>query len=112
MKNRKLPIDQKRIYEIKIRLNLKEKQKLDQIIRETNNHAPDIFRMLLKKGKMPEAAVPVLDVQTYYQLRKLALNYNQYVKAIHQREITVMDRNMVSQLNSILEIIRHKISRS
>lgn len=112
MKSRKLPTDQKRIHEIKIRLNSKEKQKLDQIIHATNNHAPDIFRMLLNKGKVPEAAVPLLDIQLFYQLRKLALNYNQYLKAFHQGKITEIDRGIVIQLNSILETIRHKITRS
>lgn len=112
MKSKKLPTDQKRTHEIKIRLNSKEKKKLDRIISITNNHAPHVFRMLLCNAKVPEAAVPLLDVQTYYQLRKLALNYNQYLKAFHQGKITVIDRDVVIQLNSLLETIRHKISRS
>lgn len=112
MKSRKLPTDQKRIHEVKLRLNSTEKQKLERIIRVTNHHAPDIFRKLLSNGKVPEAAVPLLDVQTYYQLRKLASNYNQYVKAVHQGKITEIDRNVVIQLNSLLETIRHRISRS
>ncbi|WP_118194673.1 hypothetical protein [Albibacterium indicum] len=110
MKSRKLPTEQKRIHEIKIRLNSKEKQKLDRIISLTNQHAPDIFRKLLSNGKVPGAAVPLLDVQTYYQLRKLASNYNQYVKAVHQKKITEVDRNLGHELNMVLETIRRKIS--
>lgn len=111
MKSRKLHPDEKRIYEVKVRLNLKEKQKLDGIIRISNVHAPDVFRMLLMKGKLPDAAVPALDIQTYYELRKLAANYNQYVKAIHQSRITNIDWEIAKQLTDVLEIIRNKIRK-
>ncbi|MFD2598722.1 hypothetical protein ACFSQ3_07130 [Sphingobacterium corticis] len=112
MKKRKLHNDEKRVFEVKIRLNIGEKQKLEKIIDRTNSHAPDIFRKLLMKGKLPDASVPLLDIQTYYQLRKIGLTYNAYMKAINQARITEIDRNIGKQVSDILDTVQYKIRKS
>src|SRR5690606_33197661 len=109
--SRKLHPDAKRIYEVKDCLNGKVKTKRYGLIRISNLHAPDVLRLLLMKGKLPDAAVPALDIQTYYELRKLAANYNQYVKAIHQSRITNIDWEIAKQLTDVLEIIKNKIRK-
>lgn len=112
MKKRKLHPDEKRVFEVKIRLNIEEKQKLEQIIDRTSTHAPDIFRKLLMKGKLPDASVPLLDIQTYYQVRKIGVTYNAYMKAINQSRITEIDRQIGKQVSDILEIVQSKISKA
>lgn len=111
MNKRKLHPDEKRVFEVKIRLNIEEKQKLEQIIDLTNTHAPDIFRKLLMKGKLPDASVPLLDIQTYYQVRKIGLTYNAYMKAINQSRITEIDRHIGKQVSEILDIVQNKIRK-
>lgn len=109
MKEKKLPIEEKRIYEIKIRLNKKEKHKLDQVLTDCRTHAPDVFRRLLMKNNFPKAKSPMLDINTYYELRKIGVNVNQYVKAVHQSKLKEMDIAVLNELNSLLKILRFKI---
>jgi len=109
MKNRKIPNEDKRIFEVKIRLNRKEKDKLDQAMTTCQTHGPDIFRRLLMKNKFPEAKPPILDVLTYDQLRRIGVNLNQYVKAINQKKLTEMDPLIMEELTTLIRIIRTKI---
>lgn len=110
MKDKKLPIEDKRIYEIKVRLNRNEKHKLDQVLEECRTHAPDVFRRLLMKNNFPRAKSPMLDINTYYELRKIGINMNQYVKAIHQGSLTKMDQAVLDELTSVLKVLRSKIN--
>lgn len=109
MKNRKIALEDKRIYEIKIRLNRNEKQKLDQVLKECRTHAPDVFRRLLMKNNFPKAQPPLLDINTYYELRKIGVNMNQYVKAVHQGSLTTLDAAVLNELHSLLKILRSKV---
>lgn len=109
MKDKKLPIEDKRIYEIKIRLNTKEKERLDQVLTDCRTHAPDVFRRLLMKNSFPKAQSPLLDINTYYELRKIGVNMDQYVKAVHQGRLTAIDTAVINELSSMLKILRSKI---
>lgn len=109
MKKRKVPNEGKRIFEVKIRLNRKEKDKLDQVTAACQTHGPDIFRRLLMKNKFPDTKPPMLDVATYDQLRRIGVNLNQYVKAINQKKLTEMDLLVMQELTTLIRIIRTKI---
>lgn len=109
MKKRKVPIEDKRIFEVKIRLNRQEKDKLDQVMATCQTHAPDIFRRLLMKNKFPEAKAPMLDYDTYEQLRRVGVNLNQYVKALNQKKLTEVDRLVIQELTTLIRIVRTKI---
>lgn len=109
MKKRKVPIEDKRIFEVKIRLNRQEKDKLDQVMATCQTHAPNVFRRLLMKDKFPEAKPPMLDYATYDQLRRVGVNLNQYVKAINQKKLTEMDLLVMQELTTLIRIIRTKI---
>ena len=61
------------------------------------------------KAKTPEAITPILDVQTYQQLRKIGINFNQYVKAINQTRIAEIDNKVMNELYEILKLIKSKI---
>ncbi|WP_313367684.1 hypothetical protein [Sphingobacterium mizutaii] len=109
MKRKLLSKEEKRVFEVKVRLNIKEKRKLDTIVSLTQNNSPEVIRSLLMKEKMPEAIPPILDVQTYQQLRKIGVNFNQYVKAINQSRIAEIDGKTMKELYEILQIIKSKI---
>ncbi|MBE8714375.1 hypothetical protein [Sphingobacterium hungaricum] len=109
MKRKLLSKEEKRVFEVKVRLNIKEKRKLDTIVSLTQNNSPEVIRSLLMKAKMPEAIPPILDVQTYQQLRKIGVNFNQYVKAINQSRIAEIDGKTMKELYEILQIIKSKI---
>jgi len=105
-----MPLELKRIHVVKVRLNEIEKRKLDRITMESRTHAPDIFRSLLMKNKMPRPLAPIVDIQTYYQIRKIGANFNQYVKTIHQGRLTELDTKICLELSDLIKIIRHEIS--
>lgn len=109
MKNTKLPIDEKRTFEVKVRLNRMEKDKLDQVIQSSQTHAPDVFRSLLMKSKFPKAKPSLLDIDTYHQIRRIGVNWNAYVKAVHQGKLTEMDIAMRDELHQLLKILRTKL---
>lgn len=110
MKKKKLPLEDKRIYEVKIYLNRNERHKLDQVLEECRTHAPDVFRRLLMKNSFPKAQPPLLDINTYYELRKIGVNMNQYVKAVHQGRLNKMDQAVLDELTSVLKVLRSKIN--
>lgn len=110
MKRKILPPELKRIHVVKVRLNEMEKRKLDRITMESRTHAPDIFRSLLMKNKIPKPLAPILDIQTYYQIRKIGANFNQYVKTLHQGRLTELDAKIRLELSDLIQIVRHQIS--
>jgi len=109
MKRKLLSKEEKRVFEVKVRLNINEKRKLDTIVSVTQNNSPEVIRSLLMKAKTPEAIPPVLDVQTYQELRRIGVNFNQYVKAINQSRIVEIDNNVMNELYEILKLIKSKI---
>ena len=109
MKNTKLSIDEKRTFEVKVRLNRKEKDKLGQVIQSCQTHAPDVFRSLLMKNKFPKPKPPMLDYDIYDQLRRIGINLNQYVKAIHERKLSEIDRLLLQELTVLIRIVRTNI---
>ena len=109
MKRKLLSKEEKRVFEVKVRLNVMEKRKLDSMVKVSGKNSAEIIRSLLMKATVPEAPKPILDVQTYQQLRRIGVNYNQYVKAIHQRKLTVLDQSTIQELREIIQVVQSKI---
>jgi hypothetical protein len=101
--------EEKRVFEVKVRLNVLEKRKLDSMVKVSGKNSAEIIRSLLMKATVPEAPKPILDVQTYQQLRKIGVNFNQYVKAINQSRISEVDKSIMTELYAILQIVKSKI---
>jgi hypothetical protein len=80
-------------------------------VKVSGKNSAEIIRSLLMKATVPEAPKPILDVQTYQQLRRIGVNYNQYVKAIHQRKLTVLDQSIIQELREIIQVVQSKIYR-
>lgn len=110
MKRKLLSKEEKRIFEVKVRLNLKEKKKLDSLISLTNKNSPEVIRSLLLNAKIPDPIKPMIDLQTYQELRRVGVNLNQWVKAIHQSKISEMDKHVLHELYGILKIVKSKIN--
>jgi hypothetical protein len=109
MKRKLLSKEEKRVFEVKVRLNVLEKRKLDSMVKVSGKNSAEIIRSLLMKATVPEAPKPILDVQTYQQLRKIGVNFNQYVKAINQSRISEVDKSIMTELYAILQIVKSKI---
>ena len=111
MKRKLLSKEEKRVFEVKVRLNTKEKEKLESMVQVSRKNSAEVIRSLLMKGHVPEAPLPILDMQTYQELRRIGVHYNQYVKAIHQRKLTVLDQSIIQELREIIQVVQSKIYR-
>src|SRR5690606_35755045 len=102
MKRKLLTKEEKRVFEVKVRLNVKEKRKLESMVKVSEKNSAEIIRSLLMKAMVPEAPKPMLDMQTFQELRRIGVNYNQYVKAINQSKLTDIDKVTKTELYQIL----------
>lgn len=109
MKRKLLSKEEKRVFEVKVRLNVLEKRKLDSMVKVSEKNSAEIIRSLLMKATVPEVPKPMLDIQTYLQLKKIGVNYNQYVKAINQSRISEIDKSIMTELYAILQMVKSKI---
>lgn len=109
MKRKLLSKEEKRVFEVKVRLNFKEKSKLESMMKVSEKNSAQVIRSLLMKAKIPDAPKPMLDIQTYQELRRIGVNYNQYVKAINQSRISEIDRSILTELYTILQMVKSKI---
>lgn len=111
MKRKLLSKEEKRVFDVKVRLNFKEKEKLESLVKVSEKNGAEIIRSLLMKATVPEAPKPMLDIQTYLQLKKIGVNYNQYVKAIHQSRISEIDNAIKNELYELLKTVKLKINK-
>lgn len=111
MKRKLLSKEEKRVFEVKVRLNIKEKKKLESLMKVSEKNSAEIIRSLLMKATVPDVPKPMLDIQTYLQLKKIGVNYNQYVKAIHQSRISEIDNAVKNELYEILKTVKIKINK-
>jgi hypothetical protein len=109
MKRKLLSKEEKRVFEVKVRLNIKEKKKLESLMKVSEKNSAEIIRSLLMKATVPDVPKPMLDIQTYLQLKKIGVNYNQYVKAINQSRISAIDKSIMTELYAILQMVKSKI---
>lgn len=111
MKRKLLSKEEKRVFEVKVRLNFKEKKKLESLMKVSEKNSAEIIRSLLMKATVPDVPKPMLDIQTYLQLKKIGVNYNQYMKAIHQSRISEIDNAVKNELYEILKTVKIKINK-
>ena len=111
MKRKLISKEEKRVFDVKVRLNVKEKRKLESLVKVFEKNNAEIIRSLLMKATVPEAPKPMLDIQTYLQLKKIGVNYNQYVKAIHQSRISEIDNAIKNELYELLKTVKLKITK-
>lgn len=101
--------DEKRDIQIVVKLNKAEYRRLHQLMAFAETNASEVVRQLVFKERLLKPRTPILDAQTYTQLKRIGNNLNQYVKAVHQTKTTHMDRQIVVELQETLELIGERI---
>lgn len=102
-------IDEKRSIQIVVKLNKGEYMKLRELMAYAELNASEVVRQLVFKQRILRPRTPLLDAQTYTQLRRIGNNLNQYVKAVHQTQISHIDRRILVELQETLEVVGKKI---
>jgi len=102
-------IDEKRNFQIVVKLNKGEHMKLRELMAYAEQNASEVVRQLVFKQRILKPRTPLLDAQTYTQLKRIGKNLNQYVKAVHQTQISHIDRQILVDLQETLEIVGKKI---
>lgn len=101
--------DEKRDIQIVVKLNRSEYMQLRNLMAYAEKNASEVVRQLVFKQRILQPRTALLDAQTYTQLRRVGNNLNQYVKAVHQTQISHIDRQILTELQDTLEIIGKKI---
>jgi len=102
-------IEEKRDIQIVVKLNRAEYMQLRKLMTYAETNASEVVRQLVFKQRLLKPRTPLLDAQTYTQLRRIGNNLNQYVKAVHRTEISQIDRQILIELQETLEIVGKKI---
>jgi hypothetical protein len=102
-------IDEKRDIQIVVKLNRDEYLQLKGLMEYAEKNASEVVREIVFKQRLLKPRTPLLDAQTYTQLRRVGNNLNQYVKAVHQTRISHIDRQILIELQETLEAVGKKI---
>lgn len=101
--------EKKRDIQIVVKLNQAEYKRLLELVAYTETNTSEVVRQLVFKERLLKPRTPILDAQTYTQLKRIGNNLNQYVKAVHQTKITHMDRQIIMELQETLELIGERV---
>lgn len=102
-------LDEKRRVQIVVKLNKGEYMQLRELMAYAEQNASEVVRQLVFKQRILKPRTPLLDAQTYTQLRRIGNNLNQYVKAVHQTQISHIDRRILVEIQETLEVVGKKI---
>ncbi len=104
--------DEKRNIPIAVKLNQSEHKKLVELMEYAESSASEVIRQLVFKKRILKPKKSAIDVQTYTELRRIGNNLNQYVKQIHQRKISEIDRSFLRQLQELLNDVSKRLLES
>lgn len=104
--------DEKRNIPIAVKLNQSEHKKLVELMEYAESSASEVIRQLVFKKRILKPKKSVLDAQTYTELRRIGNNLNQYVKQIHQRKISDIDKAFLERLQEMLNDITTRLLES
>ena len=104
--------DEKRNILIAVKLNQSEHKRLVELMEYAESSASEVIRQLVFMKRILNPKKPVLDVQTYTDLRRIGNNLNQYVKQVHQRKISEIDRAFLENLQGLLNEVSKRLLES
>ena len=104
--------DEKRNIPIAVKLNQSEHKRLVELMEFAESSASEVIRQLVFKKRILKPKKPILDVQTYTELRRIGNNLNQYVKQVHQRKISEIDRAFLENLQELLNEVSKRLLES
>jgi len=86
----------------------KEEEYLAQLMAYSNQSAAEVIRELVFKGRILQPRIPVLDQQTYGELKRIGNNLNQIAKKLHMERYPGNVEYTIEELKSKLDyIIQH-----
>ena len=91
--------ENKRSLKFTFRLNEKEVIKLDLLAEQCGETAAYVVREKLFKGEFPVPKTPLIDSNTYLELKKIGVNLNQIAKQVNSG---ILPTNIYSKLNDLL----------
>lgn len=84
----------------------KELARLDDLAAAYGVTVGEYCRLKALGGKMPKPPVPLINVEKYQELSRLAGNFNQLLKAIHAEKITCVDEFLIEDIAKNIEGLR------
>ena len=102
-------IDEKRSIQIVVKLNKAEYKKLLEFKEYYEKTASECVRYLVFNPKPMPPKKAKVDVECVFQLKKLGINFNTYLKKIHQGELKNVDLGLSKEIISLLKEIQRSI---
>ena len=99
----------KRNIRFTFRLNEREEKWLDHLTSYSNRSKADVIRDLVFKERLLQPKIPVLDQQTYGELKRIGTNINQVAKKLNA-DAKVTDTTMrLHELKNTLDFILQQL---
>lgn len=100
---------EKRSVKFTFRMNEKEVLQLANLCDFSNRSAAEVLREIVFKKRLLQPKIPVLDLKTYVELKRIGNNVNQISRHLNsgvssQIDFRIMDE-LSSKLNTIIKII-------
>lgn len=102
-------IDDLRIFNVMIALNKHEKNKLDKLILLREDNASVVIRELIMNASLKVNRISKIDVSTHLLTRRISNNFNQYVRAVHERRLSKIELEIFQEIKDLLDRIHEKI---
>ena len=89
-------------------MTLREEEHMIKLMVYSNQPAAEVIRELVFKNRILQPRIPVLDQQTYGELKRIGNNLNQIAKKLHMERYPGNVEYTIEELKSKLDyIIQH-----
>ena len=105
-----LDINDKRSRRLTFRMTSREEEHMIKLMVYSNQPAAEVIRELVFKNRILQPRIPVLDQQTYGELKRIGTNLNQITKKLNMERYPGKIDPTLEELKAKLEyIIQHLI---
>ncbi|MCC8408621.1 MobC family plasmid mobilization relaxosome protein [Mucilaginibacter sp. UR6-1] len=101
----KVSEEAKRKYKITVRLNSRERLRIEEAAKTTGVSTYRLVRDKLLKGKFPEPKIAKTDIGVYIELKRIGNNINQLAKHANTGKFSPDIRSTLSQLREQQQLI-------
>jgi len=97
--------NEKRSIKFTFRMNENEFQALAKLCSYANLSGAEVLRETVFKNRLLQPKIPVLDIQTYGELKRIGNNINQIAKHLNSGATNKIDFKIINELSVKLDII-------
>ncbi|MBC6112507.1 plasmid mobilization relaxosome protein MobC [Pedobacter sp. CCM 8938] len=97
--------EEKRSTKFTFRMNEKEVEQLASLCAYSNLSGAEVLREIVFKNRLLQPKIPVLDLQSYGELKRIGNNINQIAKQLNSKTSNHIDYKVMNELSLKLDTI-------